>query len=314
VRITHGRRGRRPAVLALAVALVVGVTAAPARADDPLYVGLTGALPAFAWKHVPSSSDECASGRVSCVERSIRQMERRFEPLAESCSHQAVFALAYLRTTENYLRSTTTPGFYRDPRFVNHEEAAFAELYFAAYDDWAAGRLDRVPSSWRIAFDAAERGRVSGLGNLLLGMNAHVNRDLPFVLAEIGLVAPDGTSRKLDHDRVNVMLNQVVEPLIAEEAARFDPSIRTLPPTPYGVGYTGLMQMLLAWREVAWRHAELLAAAPDDAARARVAAQIELYAATNATALVATTRYLAPVTTSAKRDQHCAAQAGAEAR
>jgi hypothetical protein len=301
-------------VLAVLVALVVGATAGPARADDPLYIGLTGALPAFAWEHVPSSSDECASGRVSCVERSVRQMERRLEPLAAACSHQAVFALAYLRTTQTYLRSSTTPGFYRDPAFVNHEEAAFAELYFAAYDDWAAGRLDRVPPSWRIAFDAADRGRVTGTGNLLLGMNAHVNRDLPFVLAEIGLVAPDGSSRKPDHDRVNVMLNQVVEPLIAEQAQRFDPSMQILPPTPLGVGYTGLMQVLLTWREVAWRHAEMLVAAPDDAARARVAAQIEQYAAANATALVTATRYLAPLTTSAGRDRHCAAQAGAGAR
>lgn len=301
-------------MLAVLVGLVVGVTAGPARAGDPLYIGLTGVLPAFAWEHVPSSSDECAAGRVSCVERSVRTMERRLEPLAAACSHQAVFALAYLRTTQTYLRSSTTPGFYRDPAFVNHEEAAFAELYFAAYDDWAAGRFDRVPPSWRIAFDAADRGRVSGTGNLLLGMNAHVNRDLPFVLAEIGLVAPDGSSRKPDHDRVNVMLNQVVEPLIAEQAERFDPSMQILPPTPLGVGYTGLMQLLLTWREVAWRHAEMLVASSDDAARARVAAQIEQYAAANAAALVTATRYLAPLTTSAGRDRHCTAQAGAGAR
>jgi hypothetical protein len=248
------------------------------------------------------------------VERSVRRMERRLEPLAAACSHQAVFALAYLRTTQTYLRSSTTPGFYRDPAFVNHEEAAFAELYFAAYDDWAAGRSDRVPAAWQIAFDAADRGRVSGTGNLLLGMNAHVNRDLPFVLAEIGLVAPDGSSRKPDHDRVNVMLNQVVEPLIAEEAERFDLSMRVLPPTPLGVGYTGLMQLLLTWREAAWRHAEMLVAAPDDDARARVAAQIEQYAAANAAALVTATHYLAPLTTSAGRDRHCAMRSGAGAR
>ena len=48
--------------------------------------------------------------------------------------------------------------------------------------------------------------QVTGMGNVFLGMNAHVNRDLPFVLAEIGLVKPDGTSRKADHDRVNDFL------------------------------------------------------------------------------------------------------------
>ena len=48
--------------------------------------------------------------------------------------------------------------------------------------------------------DAAKGRQVTGLGNLLLGMNAHINRDLPFVLYSIGLTAPDGSSRKPDHD------------------------------------------------------------------------------------------------------------------
>jgi hypothetical protein len=107
---------------------------------------------------------------------------------------------------------------------------------------------------------------VTGSGDLLLGISAHVNRDLPFVLASIGLVAPDGTSRKADHDRINVMLNKVQEPLLAEQAARFDPDM-AVPATPYGLGYTGLMQTLMVWREAAWRSAERLVAAPD-AARA----------------------------------------------
>ena len=62
-------------------------------------------------------------------------------------------------------------------------------------------------------------------GDLLLGMNAHVNRDLPFALYSIGLVTPKGSSRKPDHDKVNVFLNSVVEPLFEEAAARYDPTV-----------------------------------------------------------------------------------------
>jgi hypothetical protein len=130
-------------------------------------------------------------------------------------------------------------------------------------------------------------------------------------LAAIGLVAPDGSSRKPDHDRVDAMLNRVVEPLMAEEAARFDPSMSRFQ-TPYGVGYTGLMQLLVSWRESAWRHAELLVAAPDDAARARVAALIEAEAALNAEAIVAATRYVPPLSSTAARDAWCAARSGEE--
>ncbi len=286
----------------------MGWPVGPAQADGPLFVGWAAALPPIAWQYDSNSSDECVAGRITCVEKTIRLMQKRFDPLAAACAHEAVFGLAYLRTTQTYLETATTSGYYNDPGFVNHEDAAFAAMYFTAYDDWAAGRLDHVPPAWRIALNAGAGRQVSGAGDLLLGMNAHVNRDLPFVLAEIGLVASDGSSRKADHDKINVMLNHVVQPLMAEEAARFDPGIETAQ-TPYGVGYTGLMQALVSWRESAWRQAEQLVMAPDGAARAKVAQEIENNAATNAQIIVAATSYTAPVSTTTSRDQYCAAHA-----
>jgi hypothetical protein len=122
-------------------------------------------------------------------------------------------------------------------------------------------------------------------------------------------VAPDGTSRKADHDRVNVMLNKVQEPLLAEQAARFDPDM-AVPATPYGLGYTGLMQTLMVWREAAWRSAERLVAAPDEAARARVAADIEHKALLEGLAVRAATSYLPPLRSTAARDEFCASRAG----
>jgi hypothetical protein len=142
-------------------------------------------------------------------------------------------------------------------------------------------------------------------------MNAHVNRDLPFALAAIGVVAPDDGSRKRDHDQVDVMLNHVVEPLLEEEAARFDPQMQFVA-TPYGVGYTGLMQMLVAWRENAWREAEQLVSAPDDATRAKVADAIEANAEANARAILAATSFAPPLTSTSSRDAYCAAHVNGE--
>jgi hypothetical protein len=295
--------------VALLAAVVSASPVGPARAADPLFVGWSAQLPGFTWTYQPNSSDECVAGRITCVDKVIKQMTRRLDPLASSCAHSAVFGLAYLRTTQVYRRTSETPGFYQDPGYVNHEDAAFAALYFSAYDNWSAGRLSQVPPAWRIAFDAGADSRVSGAGDLLLGMNAHVNRDLPFTLAAIGLRAPDGTSRKRDHDKIDEMLNQVVEPLMAEEETRFDPQIDSFR-TPYGVGYTGLMQMLVAWRESAWRQAEQLVSAPDEVTRQQVADSIEAQAALNAKAIVAATSYLPPVSSTKSRDGFCAAQAG----
>lgn len=293
-------------VVVLSTALSTWLPASPVFADDPPFVGWTTVMPALTYQYDPNSLDACVAGRVQCVEKTIRVMQDRFDPIAAACSHHAVFALAYLRTTQTYLQYTETAGFLSDPAFVNHEDAAFAQMYFSAFDDWAAGRFDRVPPAWQIALRAADTGQVSGQGDLLLGMNAHVNRDLPFVLAGIGLSTPAGASRKPDHDQINVVLNHVVEPLLTEEATRFDPQIAVMA-TPYGIGYTGLMQTLLAWRETAWRQAERLVSAPDQVTRDLIAAEIEAYAASNARTLLAAAAYHPPLTTTAARDQYCAA-------
>ncbi|MCK9903681.1 hypothetical protein CC117_17395 [Parafrankia colletiae] len=267
--------------------LAVGLafwTAVPASAATPLFIGWTGLLPPLPTAYTPADVRECTDGDPRCVDATIARMQNRYDPLAASCDHNAVFALTYLRTTEEYRRVAAQPGFFQDVSHVNTEDAVFAAYYFHAYDSWRAGGDAEVPAAWRIAFDAAAGRRLAGAGNILLGMNAHVNRDLPFVLASLGLVSADGRSHKPDHDKVNVMLNQVVDPLLREAADRFDPSIDNIA-TPLGLSYTVLMQLLVTWREAAWRNAERLVNAPTAEARARVEKEIETAAAVTATTL-----------------------------
>jgi hypothetical protein len=291
--------GRRM-LFAVLVALVVlaGATAAPAGADDPLFVPWSSLLPGLSTQYQPMSSNLCANGDDRCVDAVIQEMTRRFTPLAQACDHNAVFSLTYLRTTEQYRRTIEDPTFFSDTPFINHQDALFAKYYFDAWDSYHAGNLSLVPPAWQLGFDAADHERVMGMGNLLLGMSAHVNRDLPFVLADIGLVKPDGSSRKPDHDKVNVFLNQVIDPLLQEAAQRFDPTILVTHFNGQTLDYTATMQILVAWREAAWRNAEALVNAPTPAARALVAQQIETSAAIEQEFIIAATSY-SPVTASA---------------
>ena len=209
--------------LLLAAALLLAPSAV--RAEDPPYLGWTELLPGLTTQFEPSSENDCTAGRTHCVDAVIREMRRRFDPLAASCDHDSIFALAYLRTTEEYRRTIEDPTFFEDTAFVNHEDAVFARYYFDAFDAWRADRHEGVPPAWATAFQAAADHALPASGNLSLGINAHVQRDLPFVLAGIGLVKPDGSSRKPDHDRVNTFLNHVTDDLYAEIARRFDPTI-----------------------------------------------------------------------------------------
>jgi hypothetical protein len=274
--------------------------------SDPWFIGWSELLPPGYLGVDTDSADDCVAGRIQCVDRVARRLERQVAVLG--CDHKAVFSLAYARTTEKVAAvERGDPAFFSDSAWLNHYDAVFADFYFTAWNNWQAS--GSAPPAWKLAFDAATRRQASAAGNLLLGISAHVNRDLPFTLYAIGLVAPDGSSRKPDHDRVNRILNKVISPLIDEIAARYDPSVRVAP----GLGSLSdflEFQALPAWREQAWRNAELLASAPGPAARAVIAAAIEQAAATEATAMLTLTRYLPPITTSAPRDAYCSANLG----
>lgn len=309
------RIAARVLVLFCLLGVMVGLGApATARADglpivdlssDPWFVGWSELLPSGYMGVDTGSADVCVAGRIQCVDRVAQRLQQQVARLG--CDHNAVFSLAYARTTEKVAAvERADPAFFTDSAWLNHYDAVFADFYFEAWNAWQTS--GSAPPAWEMAFGAADRRESSAAGNLLLGMSAHVNRDLPFTLYAIGLVAPDGSSRKPDHDRVNQILNTLVSPIIDEIVARYDPSARTVP----GLGSLGdylQFQVLPAWREEAWRNAERLASAPDPAARAVIAAAIEQAAAAEATAMLTVTRYAPPLTTSAPRDAYCRANA-----
>jgi hypothetical protein len=287
---------------ALLVALAAGGSTATASTQPN--VAWSSYLAGWTEEFVPTSENDCVAGRDNCLKATLKELARIADDTARSCSHDAVFSRAYLRMTQTYGWSRDIPGYYDDVPFANHQDAVFARYYTDAYYAYRAGDRASVPEAWRIAFDASRDKRVSGSGSLLLGMNAHINRDLPFVLAGVGLVAPDGSSRKPDYDAVEQWLYTATEPLLAEVAARFDPTADD-GGDPYGLSNLTLFQMVSGWREQAWRNAEALVSAPTPEARAEVAASIEAGATGAARTLLATQSYAAPFSSSGPRDTWC---------
>ena len=288
----------------LVVALfAVGPTAS---ASTQTNVAWSAYLAGWTDEYVPTSDNDCVAGRDSCLKATLKELARIADGTARSCSHDAVFSRAYLRMTQTYGWSRDIPGYYQDVPFANHQDAVFAKYYTDAYYAYQSGDRASVPEAWRIAFDASRDKQVSGTGSLLLGMNAHINRDLPYVLAAVGLVAPDGSSRKPDYDAVEKWLYTATEPLLAEFAARFDPTADD-GNDPLGLSNFALFQLVSGWREAAWRNAEALVSAPTAEARAKVAASIEAEATEGAKTLLATQSYTPPLTSSGPRDQWCAA-------
>ena len=269
---------------------------------DLLGHGWTEHLPAYPDSdYEPSVYNDCPPGHNQCVDRVIREMWRRYDKLG--CDHAAVFSMVYALTTEEYRRAVEDPEYFQDNAFLNHQDVVFADYYFKPMDDWyKRNRLDRVPPAWRIALDAGDRQTNNVTGDVMLGMNGHIRRDLPFVLAAIGLVTPEGESRKPDHDRVNDFLSNVQSTIDDELHRRHDPSPQS-EPAPLDLDEHAIMHVIRLWREEAWRKAEMLVNAETDAERARVAHLIEADAAFSALAI----RELFPAADTEARLAHCTA-------
>ena len=290
-------------IAALVAALVAGN--APASAGTTSNVAWSSYLAGWTDEYVPTSSNDCVAGRDNCLKATLKELAQIADDTAKSCSHDAIFSRAYVRMTQTYGWSRDIAGYYKDVPFANHQDAVFAKKFTDAYYAYQSGDRASVPQAWLVAFDASRDKRVSTTGSLLLGMNAHINRDLPFVLATVGLVAPDGSSRKPDFDAVEQWLYTATEPLLAEIAARFDPTADDAN-DPYGLNNLTLFQMVSGWRENAWRNAEALVSAPTAGARALVAAKIESDAAAEAKTILTSQSYAPPLTTSDSRDKWCA--------
>lgn len=119
----------------------------------------------------------------------------------------AAFLGTYRRTTAA-VGIALREGRFEDADWVEAWDAAFADLYLLALDAELAGGPG-VPRPWQLAFEAPTT--LPALRHLLLGMNAHINYDLPQALLA---VIPDEDfgdpevleRRRRDHKRIDRML------------------------------------------------------------------------------------------------------------
>jgi hypothetical protein len=116
--------------------------------------------------------------------------ERRFRG---SGDRRAVFLTLYGIVSAE-MRQRVAAGAFADPEWVHRYAVAFANLYREALGNYEAGRTTLVPKAWRLCFDAAGRGTGLVLQDMLLGVNAHVNNDLPLALSHVS-IDPDRTAR-----------------------------------------------------------------------------------------------------------------------
>src|SRR5687768_5213232 len=104
-----------------------------------------------------------------------------------------------------------------DDRFENGDRMArFATRFADAY--LRARGAGQPPGSWQAAFDVAGDGRLLVVQHLLLGINAHVNFDLPQVVVDLA-GDDDPATLRADFDAVNDVLASTY-PLVLRDLGR----------------------------------------------------------------------------------------------
>jgi hypothetical protein len=138
----------------------------------------------------------------------VARMQQRLDNLPSHLAYRAAFLGTYLRTTEA-VGAAVDAGSFEDPEWVERWDVTFAELYLQAHDADIAGNIALVPRPWRLAFQAP--ADLPGLRHVLLGINAHVNYDLP--QAMLAVISPDDfgdpvliARRRRDHERIDRVL------------------------------------------------------------------------------------------------------------
>jgi hypothetical protein len=214
---------------------------------------------------------------MRCIDGNIARMRKLRARLG--CDHRAVFATTYLLLTEQ-VRDTMRrdPHYFRDPRWLIIEDTVFANFYFRSIGAYERGQP--VPGAWKVAFDNARTGDDNAGQDMLLGINAHVQRDMPFVVATVGLRTRKGASRKPDHDVVNAILSDAYERIVSTIGRRYDALVTITNASWNPIDDVAGLEMVKGWREGVWRNAERLLAAKTASERRQVTDSIETNATT----------------------------------
>ena len=156
----------------------------------------------------------------------VAAMDARLVALPPERSAQRLFLSTYRRTTLA-VGAAIEDAQFEDPEWVEEWDVVFADLYLSALDLDLAGS-PWVPRPWQLAFSAP--ASLPALRHVLLGINAHINYDLPQAL--LAVIPSSSFSdplllarRARDHERIDGVLSGRVA---AEDDELGSVSARTL--------------------------------------------------------------------------------------
>ena len=162
----------------------------------------------------------CLTGAMSLHGPLIARMQEIDDRLVADNDERRHFHGAYLRSTKSAMADADA-GRFIDPAWAELWGIAFANLYLEAFTAWEEG--NETPEPWQVAFAASKDHGIPPLRHVRLGINAHINYDLPQAL--LAVITDDEFAdpvvlerRAADHEHVDAILVKRV----AEEDKRME--------------------------------------------------------------------------------------------
>jgi len=174
------------------------------------------------------------------------EMYDRWYALDAAYDPQAVFAVAYLWMTHSTKKLVESQYFDDGDKMVAFV-MNFAGRYIYAFDEWEAGRRENVSAPWTVYFNACEGNHSDTMQDLTMGMNAHINYDLPIATYQSGYAVKQWRN---DYYHVNDLM-AMVDDSVTHSLGRYDAQFYN---TDFlsEVCFQGSIDFVTSWRTSAY--------------------------------------------------------------
>jgi hypothetical protein len=188
----------------------------------------------------------------------LERMQQMATQWRQAGDRRAIFAEAYGTMTANMEQAVGGSAF-TDPVWVARLLERFADYYFGAVHSYEHGS-GGCPQVWAEAFRYCDERDLHPLQHLFLGVNAHINYDLPLALVDVlddwPLLAPDRRdARYRDYEAVNRVIGGTIDAVQADVVAERSPMLGWADAVLGRVDEWLFSHLIGDWRDDVWDRA-----------------------------------------------------------
>lgn len=186
----------------------------------------------------------------------LQKMTQQADTWEKSADRRYIFLRCYSMMSTNMV-AAIRDGEFEDCEWVATLIQHFADYYFKALSSYELNPA-KSPAAWRQAHQAAQHQKLHVLQYLLLGVNAHINYDLPLALYDClcqewaNLDETKRNSRQKDHETVNTIISKTTDQVQDTVIEPLAPMMAVVDQAMGRVDEWILSQLISSWRHEVW--------------------------------------------------------------